>query len=103
MNYTTWSDQDRFGSDRFGSVPTSVQIPVQISVRISVRTYSLLYALLPVILLIQEIYLAYQIIPSIVSLYPYRNGTATHACLGMCYGRAPSGNGQLPKVVLHNY
>ena len=22
---------------------------------------------------------------------------------GMCYGRAPSGNDQLPKVVLHNY
>ena len=22
---------------------------------------------------------------------------------GMCHGRAPSGNDQLPKVVLHNY
>jgi hypothetical protein len=57
-------------SVRTGSVPTSSVLTgsVRTSVRTgSVRTDSLLYALLSVSLLIQESYLAYQIIPSTVS------------------------------------
>ena len=89
MSYVSWFGSDRSGSDRFGSDqlgqtgsvrsgsaqtksfqtgsvrPKSVQTG---SIRTgSVRSDSLLYALLSVNLLIQEIYLAYQIIPSTVS------------------------------------
>jgi hypothetical protein len=86
MIYAPWSDQDRFGSDRFGSDRFGSDLGSDLGPDLgsdlgSVRTDSLLYALLSVILLIQEIYLAYQIIPSTVSQYLYRNGTATHACL----------------------
>ncbi len=79
------------GSVLTGSVLTSVRTgSVLTSFRTgSVRTDSLLYALLSVSLLTQEIYLAYQIIMRVLH--------------GMCHGRAPSGNDQLPKVVLHNY
>ena len=133
MSYVSWfgsvrSGSDRFGSDqlgqtgsvRSGSIRTKSFQTGSVrtgSVRTksfqtgstrtgSVRTDSLLYALLSVNLLIQEIYLAYQIIPSTDRIIIACTVTVQlPMCVlhGMCHGRAPNGNDQLPKVELHNY
>ncbi len=83
MNSVPWSGQDRFGSDRFGSV-------------ICIITGKSPF---------QELYLAYQIIPKngIIIACTVTVQLPMHVLHDTCHGRAPSGNDQLPKVVLHNY
>ncbi len=82
---------DRFGSDRFGSDLGSDRFSV-ICVIIGKSRYPGNIPSIPD-------YPRYRIIVActVMVQLPMR---VSH---GMCHGRAPSGNDQLPKVVLHNY
>jgi hypothetical protein len=97
MSYVSWSGSDRFGSGRFGSDRFG-------SGRFGSDRFSVICVIIG-----KSPYPG--IIPSIPDYPKYRIIIACtvtvqlpmHVLHGMCYGRAPRGNDQLPKVVLHNY
>jgi hypothetical protein len=125
MKYVPWSDQDRFGSDRFGSDRFgsdrfgsdlgsdrfgsdqfgSDRFGSDLgSDRFGSDRFSVLCVIIG-----KSPYPGN--IPSIPDYPRYRIIVACTVMVqlpmrvshGMCHGRAPSGNDQLPKVVLHNY
>ncbi len=107
MKYVPWSDQDRFGSDRFltGSVLTSDRFGSDLgSDRFGSDRFSVICVIIG-----KSPYPGN--IPSIPDYPKYHIILACTVTVqlpmcvlhGMCHGRAHSGKEQLPKVVLKNY
>jgi hypothetical protein len=120
MKYVPWSGLDltgsvltgsvrTIGSDRFGSDHRFGPVRLKPSVRTGSVRFGLKRFSVVCVIIGKSPYLGN--VPSIPDYTKYRIIIACTVTVqppmrvlhDMCHGRAPSGNDQLPKVVLHNY